>query len=322
MQQKPTAPNSVWRIPSDELPAEFLPDDGCLSHGLPVTLGHGQSKIFKLDRDLSYIETQYSPKRNLAVLSRMDTQQPRMVVTLGLKGRSRFATNQHDGVVFKQGYTTITTFNSSDGYREYEGDQPVTQLRFSMNQDWLERHFGVGVFSGIFQDKSMRVISHQPISAATIIAARSLLGNSVAVKARPLFRQGQAMAILASELSHLLGGDRQRSARITQRDRQIADLARDILSAEFKSPPSVEELCRRVGTNQFKLKQLFHQCFSTTPYGLLLDIRMEKAYQLLKSSHCPVGIAAESVGYQHASNFSAAFAKYFGFPPKQLCRRE
>jgi len=129
---------------------------------------------------------------------------------------------------------------------------------------------------------------------------------------------GQAMSLLAFELSPLSEDKRRNLTRLDQKDAAIAKSARDILLREFRNPPSVEDLSKRVGTNQFKLKQLFHHFFSNTPYGLLLEIRMNNAYQLLESTRCQVGIAADLVGYSHASNFSAAFIKYFGIPPKAL----
>lgn len=321
MQSRQTM-TGTWSINNDELLSQYLPEDNCQHHRLPEKLGLGHTNIFKLDRDLSYIETQYSPCNDLAVLSRIDHQEPRMVVTLGLKGSSRFATHQGGAVVFKEGFTSITTFNSSEGARQYHGNKPVSQLRFSVSQSWLNRSFGEHKFASFFDNPEMQVVSHQPISSQGIIAAHALLNCNVAEKVRPLFRQGQAMAILASELSHLLIGARQASTKVNQRDRTIADQARDILFEEFQNPPSVEELAKRVGTNQFKLKQLFHHFFENTPYGLLLEFRMKKAYQLLKSSQCPIGIAAEAVGYNHASNFSAAFVKYFGFPPKEISRQD
>ncbi|MFA5018281.1 MAG: helix-turn-helix transcriptional regulator, partial [Methylobacter sp.] len=86
-------------------------------------------------------------------------------------------------------------------------------------------------------------------------------------------------------------------------------------------PPSVEELSKRAGTNQFKLKKLFHHFFNNTPYGLLLEIRMNNAYQLLESGQCQVGVAADRVGYSHASNFSTAFIKHFGISPKAISKK-
>lgn len=311
----------MWRINADELLSQSLPADDGQHHRLPEKLGLGHSNIFRLEGDLSYIETQYSPCNDLAILSRMDNQEPRIVVTLGLQGSSRFTAHQGNDVVFKEGYASITTFHTSEGARQYLGHQTVKQLRFSMTKSWLDRYFGEHKLGGFFDQSVMQVVSHRPISPPGLMAAHALLNCQVAEKVRPLFRQGQAMAILASELSPLLEV-RQEPARPKPRDKAIAHQARDILFAEFKNPPSVEALAKRVGTNQFKLKQLFHHFFDSTPYGLLLEIRMNKAYQLLKSTNCSVGSAAETVGYHHASNFSAAFVKYFGLPPKQISRQD
>lgn len=312
--------SAVWRINNDELPWHVLPEDNSQIQTLPNTVGRCHSKLFKIEPDLSLIETHFSPNRNLAVISRMTEPAPRMVLTLSLTGHSCFNASQGNQINFKFGHSTITTINASDGIRQYQSNQAVSQLRFSMTQTWLEQHFGEGAFSAFFKHTNLQVISYQPSSTVSVIAAHSLLNHTVAVKAQALFRRGQVMTILACELEHLLGEDRQPSGQLTQTDKRIAEWARAILAAEFKNPPSVETLSKQVGTNQFKLKKLFHRCFNTTPYGMLLDIRMEKAYQLLASSRCPVNIVAEAVGYQHASNFSAAFIKYYGVSPKHISR--
>jgi len=48
---------------------------------------------------------------------------------------------------------------------------------------------------------------------------------------------------------------------------------------------------------------------------------MHNAYQLLESTHCQVSVAADRVGYNHASNFTAAFIKYFGISPKVVSKQ-
>lgn len=314
--------NGAWSIQNDELPMQFSAEDDCLRHRLPEPLGLGQSNIFKLDRDINYIETDYAPSRDLAVLSRINAQEPRMVVTLALKGNSRFTPSRGESIAFQEGYTSVTTFNSSEGAREYQANQTVTQLRFSIGKSLLAECFGAGGLAAFFDRPETRLISHRPISAPGLAAAQLLRNCAVPNNAKALFRQGQALAILATELSHLLDGQQPDAAKFGARDRDIANLARDILYDEYQNPPSVSELARRAGTNQCKLKQLFHYYFDATPYGMLLEIRMTKARQLLKADHYPIGVVAERVGYNHASNFSAAFLKYFGFPPKHIARQD
>lgn len=320
MQAKSLTAGSTQSIRNDELPFYVLAEKDCLQQRLPNRLGAGHCNIFKLDQDLNYIETDYIPDDDLAIWSHIEDQAPKMVVTLALQGHSRYASRHGEDIVFKEGYTSITTFHLSEGARQYQGKQAVRQIRFSIGSRWLARYFGEQAVETVFTDKAMQVVRQQPTSAQNILAAQSLLNCNVADKAKPLFRQGQTMAILANELSALFSENKPSAIKYGAREKAMAYLARDILCAEYQNPPTVEALSRRVGTNPFKLKQLFHYFFDNTPYGVLLDIRMKNAYQLLQTDHCSISMAAEAVGYNHASNFSAAFNKYYGFPPKRLTR--
>lgn len=307
-------------IRNEELSTEFLPREQCLQQLLPDHLGVGYSKAYQLEQDFSYIETRYAPRKNVAVLSNIEQQEPRLVITLGIKGRSRFINNHGSELLFKQGYTSITTFGSSIGERQYEAEKDMFQLRFSMGKNWLDRVFGKTKTAGLLNRMDMRLLSCRPISAEGVLAVQLLTACNVADEVKPVFRRGLAMTVLASELNHLFQDAPQHSAKFSQQDQAKAMLARDILFNEFRHPPSVADLAKRVGTNQLKLKQLFHHFLNNTPYGLLLEIRMNHAYQLLKTGQCHVSVAADLVGYQHASNFSAAFAKHFGVSPKQIAK--
>lgn len=310
------ATSKRWRISSDELQLHRQKD--CLHQSLPEDLGVGRSSIFQLDQDLSYIETRYTPSKDLSVLSRIDDQEPRLVVTLGLKGQSRFAGNRGDELVFSEGYTAITTIRSSIGERQYQAHKPTMQLRFTLNKNWLDRYFGESKAAQLFNKNGIQLLNYHPISPQAMSAAQQLLNCDAAKETNRIFMHGQAMSLLAFELNHLCEDKRRNLAGFNQKDADIAKSARDILFREFKKPPSVEELSKRVGTNPFKLKKLFHHFFNNTPYGLLLEIRMNNAYQLLESSRCQVSVAADLVGYSHASNFSAAFIKHFGISPKAV----
>lgn len=307
-----------WSIGSDDL--ELHRQNDCLYQSLPENLGMGRSAIFDLDRDLSYIETRFAPSKELAVLSRIDYQEPRLMVTLGLKGQSRFAGSNGDELVFREGYTAITTIQSSVGERQYQAHKSTLQLRFSLSKNWLNKYFGESKSAQLLGKSGTQLLNYQPISPQAMYSAQQLLNCNVSAATNRIFMHGQAMSLLAFELIPLSEDKRRNSARLDQQDAAIAKSARDILLREFRNPPSIKELSKRVGTNQFKLKQLFHHFFTNTPYGLLLEIRMSNAYQLLESTRCQVSVAADLVGYKHASNFSAAFIRHFGISPKALLK--
>jgi AraC-like DNA-binding protein len=155
-----------------------------------------------------------------------------------------------------------------------------------------------------------------------MLLAQQLRSASVCNEIKKLWFHGHATILLASELSHLFVDECGQTERFSQKDIAIASMARDILYQEFNNPSSVQQLSRRAGTNQFKLKKLFHYFFNNTPYGVFLESRMNKAYQLLESTHCHVNTAADFVGYQHASNFSTSFIRYFGVSPKCIFKKK
>lgn len=314
--------NSHWRkLKTDDLPSCRLELRNCLSQHLPEELGFGFSEIFRLDHDLSYIETRFAPAAPVAILSRMDLREPRLVVTLGLTGTSRFVGARGEEILFTEGYTTITAFHSSDGERQYEADKSLVQMRFSVSKSWLDRYFGENRASPFFAGDEVRTVARRPISGLALNASRQLLAGKETEDAGNLLMHGQSLLILSAELSPLFENESHSSARINARDKAMAHQARDILFEEFKNPPSLAELAARVGTNPFKLKQIFRRYFNRTPYGLLFEFRMEKAYRLLEATRCHVAVAADHVGYHHASNFSAAFFKHFGISPKQVAKR-
>jgi AraC-like DNA-binding protein len=92
--------------------------------------------------------------------------------------------------------------------------------------------------------------------------------------------------------------------------------AREILRQNLHQPPSLMELARRVGLNDYSLKCGFKQVFGKTVFGYLHDYRMEQASQLLMSGEMKVEEVAEAIGFESRSYFSSAFRKKFGITPK------
>ncbi|WP_233144747.1 helix-turn-helix domain-containing protein [Methyloprofundus sedimenti] len=305
-----------YRIQNSELQS-LIAQQNTTSHALlPDDLGYYQFTNTQLDADLSYIETSYQPTKDTAIISQIDHAEPKIVVTLALQGSSRFAAKNGDEVIFKQGYSTITRFNTTVGERQYQADQPTHQLRLILNKNWLRRYIEEQQLEDLFKHNNLKTLSCQPMACQSHIAVQQLLKNNEQGAMRTMFMHTQAMNILTAELMHLFQPYKTENLH----EIYLANAARDILLCMFKSPPTVAELAQKVGTNSSKLKKLFHQYFNTTPYGLLLDIRMEKAYQLLASTHCQVASAAYYVGYTHAGNFSTAFYNYFGITPKEVSR--
>ena len=93
--------------------------------------------------------------------------------------------------------------------------------------------------------------------------------------------------------------------------------ASTILLQRLENPPSLLELARLVGLNDYKLKQGFHRVFGTTVFGYLLTHRMERAKQLLAQPTFNVAGVAQAIGYTSQSHFCRTFKKQFGMAPRR-----
>jgi AraC family transcriptional regulator, transcriptional activator of the genes for pyochelin and ferripyochelin receptors len=98
--------------------------------------------------------------------------------------------------------------------------------------------------------------------------------------------------------------------------------AKEILQGNLENPPSLIELARQVGLNEFKLKLGFRQVFGTSAFKYLHDYRLEKAKQLLASGEMNVEEVAFRVGFDSRSYFAIAFRKKFGLNPKHFQHRQ
>ena len=96
--------------------------------------------------------------------------------------------------------------------------------------------------------------------------------------------------------------------------------AQKIIIENMMDPPTLTELAREVGTNEYKLKVGFKNLFGNTVYGHLNDYRMDKARELLEINGHQIKTVAYQVGYSNPSHFITAFKKKFGVTPKKYLK--
>ncbi len=154
------------------------------------------------------------------------------------------------------------------------------------------------------------------MSGAERATAHQLLGCPFDGALGRLYLEAKALELVALRFSQ----------RVVRRDASSLDTyeasrireAAEVLVREMAHPPSLVELARRVGLNDFKLKAGFKQVFETTTFGYLHERRMEEARRLIETGEMNVGEVALEVGYASPSRFAAAFKKRFGIRPSSL----
>lgn len=149
--------------------------------------------------------------------------------------------------------------------------------------------------------------------------AYQLLKSGDDLHLRALLRVAKAYEVLSLSLERLC--PRKPPNCLSCCDVQCLENARRILETELAEPPSLIELARQVGINDFKLKKGFKALFKTTPYSYLTDQRMMVARRALaEEGDASVTEVANRVGYTNLGHFAAAFRKRYGVAPREFRR--
>ncbi|RYY18684.1 MAG: AraC family transcriptional regulator [Chitinophagaceae bacterium] len=106
-------------------------------------------------------------------------------------------------------------------------------------------------------------------------------------------------------------------AKLTTSDVAALQDLRQYLEQHFLEDVSLDKLARRAGLNSFKLKHGFRTLFKTSVMRFIDEKKMNYAKQLLLAHDDSTDRfdLSDLLGYNHYSNFSAAFKKHFGHSP-------
>ncbi|MBB6498571.1 helix-turn-helix domain-containing protein [Pedobacter cryoconitis] len=100
-------------------------------------------------------------------------------------------------------------------------------------------------------------------------------------------------------------------------DKDCIYYARDYLIQHIDQPPSITELAKVCGINEFKLKQGFKGLFEKSIFGYLSHYKLNYAKELLLEG-ANIKSVAFQLGYSSVQHFSNAFRKKFGVSPGKV----
>lgn len=92
--------------------------------------------------------------------------------------------------------------------------------------------------------------------------------------------------------------------------------ARIFIEQNYHRDISAEDVAHVCNLSRVYLSKIFKSKFNTTLQEFIIQFRMSKAQELLKTTDYSVTKISEMVGYQNAFNFSRAFKKITGISPR------
>lgn len=147
------------------------------------------------------------------------------------------------------------------------------------------------------------------------IAVDKILNTPYKGSIRLLFLKSQITELLVHFFALLTNSN---SESCNQADKEKIFHAKNIISNNITTPPSLSELSKQIGLNSQKLKKNFKELFGVPVFKYLQIERLNKAHEILATTNKSIQETAWLVGYESISSFSNAFLKKFGYRPSDV----
>ena len=160
-----------------------------------------------------------------------------------------------------------------------------------------------------------------PLESSMIVAVNDVITNNLTGNYRSMYLEGKVLELISMTLSNLAGHQPTAGKRgATPREREQLKHAVAIVEENLANPPLLASIASQVGMNPSRLNRLFKQTAEMTYGQYVIDQRMRKAHEYLRSGELSITEIAHTLGYEYTGNFSAAFRRFFGVSPKSYQR--
>lgn len=178
----------------------------------------------------------------------------------------------------------------------------------------LHRSFAKNVMDGkadYLNDSSL------PVTSAMLSIIREIRNCTRTGLIKRLFLEARVTELLMLQLEHAnLVPKNCNTLKVADREKVLE--ARQFLDENFNHSPTIAELSRIVGLNEFKLKRGFREVFGNSILGYVNNLRMEHARMLIEEGDLTLADISYRIGYKNASHFTVAFKKQFGILPSEI----
>lgn len=96
--------------------------------------------------------------------------------------------------------------------------------------------------------------------------------------------------------------------------------ALQLMRSNLDSPVNKEELAQHINMSIRAMERLFQRYLNTSPAKCYLQLRLQRAHELLSQSDLSVGEIGDACGFISAAHFSRSFSRRYGQAPSDVRR--
>lgn len=212
-------------------------------------------------------------------------------------------------------------YNENEMSIEYQRDvaqsllnkqgQHTKYVCITLNEEYLNEN---GFFSDILRENLNEKIYEPDIKRKF----EELFTREYTSGLDKLYLKNKTMEVILYVFEELKKKDELKIDGLNEEDINRVKKAEVILQNSYQEKITIELLSKQVALNQSKLKKGFKELFNKTIREYLMDVRLEKAVEYLKTNRYSVKEVSQMVGYTNQGSFSYAFSKKFNCLPKDI----
>ncbi|MFC5412992.1 helix-turn-helix transcriptional regulator [Larkinella bovis] len=262
------------------------------------------------------------------IKTRFENAKPYIQMLFSIRAHSSYKFESGNCQTFQfsnQEYNTIV-LPDEPMWVELKPDTHIESLSINLSPALFFRYFpdSVSVFPGFQKNAAQKIPSrlskqNLPITPKISLLLYDILHCRLSGYSKRLYIEAKIIELLAIQLDQY---EQSRTAvfypDLKQEEVEKMQQVQQLISNNPEKPFSLKDLSRQVGTNEYNLKKYFKQVFGITVFGYLQNCRMEKAKRMLAEENMKIAEVGRQLGYKHATHFTAAFKKYFGFLPNKI----
>lgn len=102
--------------------------------------------------------------------------------------------------------------------------------------------------------------------------------------------------------------------RITPHQERLR-IARRLIDVRYHTPLTLEQISSEAGFSPYHFIRLFRATYRQTPHQYLMQQRIDRAKDLLRSTDMPIHEICYTVGFESLGSFSTLFRRIAGLSP-------
>lgn len=289
-----------------------------IKNSFPLEIGTDYMEKIYIQDGFLFSKTNYNIEKPIFLEAKQEER--KFVITISLKGNTTYINSGDKKIIpFKEGFTTISLFENTQGFREFK-DKQINQIRLILSESFLRRNFQKSLVEKYFFNKqNLQLIDFRLTSIQSQFLLNDILNCSLVGELANIYKQGKIFELLSLEISKLQKNED--DIFLDDYDRSAILKAKEILLNNLQNPPSIVTLAKMVHLSEVKLKRGFKQIYKTSPYQLLVSHKMNLAKNMLERGEYNINEIALQVGYKFANNFTNAFYKEFKIRPKDILKK-